>query len=294
MNIGVNIDGITEIDKLVKNSEKAEEAGIDTLWFGEGPNHRHVFPLITTVAYKTKRVKIGTSIISVNLHRAFHVFQSFKLLGEEFGNRFIIGLGRGGEKHLRLVGKEKSKTLPLFEEYLSLYKNRFALKIPIYLGATGINTLRGIGKRFDGIIINSLSPKFIRWAKEKGDIKSRLLAIGPAFYNPGPEDEIDILMNCSLIASELPPSLSEELKISVEVQKVKKYFNSKNISALREMKDFLIGNFGLVGSKHEFKSRIKELEKIGISEIIFGYPISKNEVKFSQFLQQIPVLRGRS
>ncbi len=291
MKIGLNIDGLYDIHTLIKKCRIIEKTGFDTIWLGEGPEHRHIYPVIGTVASKTRRITIGTSILSVHMHKPFQLFQSFKLLKEFFGTRFIIGLGRGGEKHLKTIGKNNFKTIPLFEEYLRIY-NTLKPGIPIYLGAIGFKTLIRLGAKFNGIIVNSISPKIIKIIIEKTGLKNNnILAIGPSVYLPNKKLINKFLVTCAFIASELPGKLALELGINNQIQEIRKYFLKHDFIELKNMKDFLIENFGLAGSIEDFEKRVFELDKIGVKEVIFSNPITENHRKFNEFIKKIDRLR---
>ncbi|WEU39696.1 MAG: LLM class flavin-dependent oxidoreductase [Candidatus Odinarchaeum yellowstonii] len=291
MRIGLNIDGLYEISTLIKKCRIIEKTGFDTIWLGEGPEHRHIYPVLATAASKTEKITIGTSILSVHMHKPFQLFQAFKLLKDVFGNRFIIGIGRGGEKHLASIGKNSFKTISLLEEYLRIYNNS-KLNLPIYLGAIGFKTLIKLGDKFNGVIINSISPKIIKTIMEKTKLKNNnILAIGPAAYRPSKKTWNKFLMACAFIASELPDRIALEFEINTQIQEVRSYFFKHNIIELNRIAAFLIENFGIAGSIEDFEKRVSELEKIGVKEVIFSHPISEEARKFNEFTKKIDRLR---
>jgi len=291
LKIGLNIDGVSDIKTLVKKSVIMDKAGVDTIWLGEGPGHRHIYPILATVACKTSNIMIGTSIISVHMHKPFQLFQAFKLLKDTFGRRFIIGLGRGGEKHLEEIGKTNVKTLQLFERYLQIYREVFKLDLPVYLGAIGFNTIKKLGQEFDGVILNSLSPKIVKLVMERTRLKNRVLAIGPVSYLPGETGLNKFLRICAFIAAELPSRIALELNIVEQLQEIRKRYSEKDITGIKNMKDFLTDYFGLTGSIDDFEKRVIELKKIGVSEVIFSFPIADNNRKFNEFIKLIDRLR---
>ncbi len=292
MKIGLHIDGMYDIHALIKKSRIIEKTGLDAIWLGEGPEHRHIYPVLGTVASKTKSIIIGTSILSVHMHKPLQLFQAFKLLKEAFGDRFIIGLGRGGEKHLKIIGKNIFKTIPLLEEYLHTYTD-FQLDLPIYLGAIGFKTLIKLGDKFDGVIINSISPRIIKTVIDKTGLKnSNILAIGPSAYLPDKTLLNKFLITCAFIASELPEKIALELGVDRQLQQVRKYFLNHNITELKNMRGFLEENFGLAGSMEDFENRVFELEKIGVKQVIFSNPITENHGKFNEFVKKIAELRN--
>jgi len=285
MNYGINVIGIKPISEIIQISKIAEKNGFHSIWFGDAPNLRHIFPLLSTIADKTSTIKIGTSILSVNAHNPVHVLKCFQLLIKLYGNRFRIGLGRGGYKHLKMLGKENNKTFPIFQKYLTLLKNSLEYT-PIYIGATGLKTLKTFGNKFDGVIINHLYPKFIECTIKNSKLSKRILAIAPAYYNPNKKEKINLILNAALIASEMPDDLAVVLGISDKISEIKKYYALKNIQKLSMMQEFLLEKFTLSGSLETFKNHADTLSKIGVNEIIYGHPISVNLTKFEAFAEK--------
>jgi hypothetical protein len=287
MDLGVNVVGINSINEIIEISKIAEESGFSNIWVGEGPNQRFTFSILAAIASNTNKLKIGTSIISILLHKPIHIIKSFQLLEEIYGPRFTIGLGRGGENHLRMVGKLKAKSFPLFEKYLDELKNKFNIKSPSYLGATGFKTLQTFGNRFNGVIINHISPKFVKWTIQMANLTKKLYVIGPAYYLPDKMEEELIILSSALIASEIPVNVSKALGINDVVEDIRKSYRNKKFLLKKEIRDFLIKNFALEGSINNFKKRINELSKLGIHGIIFGYPLTSNINKFREFAFKI-------
>ncbi|MHA1754450.1 MAG: LLM class flavin-dependent oxidoreductase [Candidatus Odinarchaeia archaeon] len=287
MNLGVNVIGIAPVNKIIKIAKIAENAGFHSLWVGEGPDHRSIFPILAAIAHNTRNITLGTSILSVHIHKPVHILKSFELLINQYGDRFIIGIGKGGYKHLKMIGKLKHKTFPLFEQYLKILKANQFFKNKLYLGATGLETLKKYANRFDGVLMNFISPQYISEYLNKIKIKSKILAIGPSSYLPDKNEEKDLIYNCALIASEMSDNVIKMLKINMEINNIRKYYRIKKFEKLSQYKKFLINNFSISGSLTDIKNKVEELDNIGVDELIFGHPITSNLTKFKEFADRV-------
>lgn len=159
----------------IKAAVLADRLGYDSFWLPEVWGYE-VFSLLTEIALKTKRIKIGTGIINVFSRSPALIAMEAATLDEISGGRFILGLGTSGERVIEgLHGRNFDKPLtqtqdvirvvrtlldgrPLSEADTKLRKYRpFTLdfkptrtRIPIYVAALKQKSITSVGEMADG------------------------------------------------------------------------------------------------------------------------------------------------
>ena len=88
------------IDEAIAEAQLAESVGFDSCFFGEHHQDKDGFlpsPLIvaTAVAARTKRLKVGTSVILLPLHHPVHLAEDAITLDLVSKGRLILGVGIG-------------------------------------------------------------------------------------------------------------------------------------------------------------------------------------------------------
>jgi len=159
----------------VKAAVLADRLGYDSFWLPEVWGYE-VFSLLTEIALKTKRIKIGTGIINVYSRSPALIAMQAATLDEISGGRLILGLGTSGKNVIEgLHGRDFEKPLtqtrdvirvvrtlldrrPLSEADTKLRQYRpFTLdfeptrrRIPIYVAALKQKSITSIGEMADG------------------------------------------------------------------------------------------------------------------------------------------------
>jgi alkanesulfonate monooxygenase SsuD/methylene tetrahydromethanopterin reductase-like flavin-dependent oxidoreductase (luciferase family) len=90
--IGINWQGEFEREKVFEHARIADEAGVDSVFVAEAWG-RDAFTLLTQLAERTKRVKLGTGIVNYYSRSPAALAQHFATLDELSEGRMIIGLG---------------------------------------------------------------------------------------------------------------------------------------------------------------------------------------------------------
>lgn len=159
----------------VKAAVLADRLGYDSFWLPEVWGYES-FTLLTEIAMKTKRIKLGTGIINVFSRSPALIAMQAATLDEVSGGRFILGIGTSGKRVIEgLHGRDFEKPLtqtrdvirvvktlldgrPLSESDAKLRKYRpFTLDfeprrrdIPIYVAALKQKSVTSIGELADG------------------------------------------------------------------------------------------------------------------------------------------------
>src|SRR5512134_2064683 len=90
--IGINWQGEFEREKIFERVKIADDCGVDSVFVAEAWG-RDAFTLLTQLAERTKRIKLGTGIVNYYSRTPAALAQHFATLDELSGGRMIIGLG---------------------------------------------------------------------------------------------------------------------------------------------------------------------------------------------------------
>ncbi len=163
----------------------ADELGYDSFWLPEGWGYE-VFTLLTEMALKTKRIKLGTAIVNVFSRTPGVLAMTAATLDEISEGRFMLGIGTSGKKVIEgLHGRPFDKPLTQTRDVIKVVRTLidggsisdagaelaqyrpFKLEmparkrqVPIYVAALKPKAIESIGELADGWI-----PTF--WPYEK-------------------------------------------------------------------------------------------------------------------------------
>jgi F420-dependent oxidoreductase-like protein len=169
----------------LKAAVLADELGYDSFWLPEVWAYE-VFPLLTEMALKTERIKLGTGIVNVFSRTPALMAMSAATVDEISGGRLILGIGTSGKNVVEgLHGRPFAKPLTQLRDVIRVVRALLAGKklheagaklndyrpfelgvtplradIPIYVAALKQKSITGIGEMADGWI-----PTF--WPYEK-------------------------------------------------------------------------------------------------------------------------------
>lgn len=110
--ISIDWQGNVDREKVLERARIADEVGVDSVWVAEAWG-RDCFTLLTLLADRTKRVRLGTGIVNVYSRTPAALAQHFATLDELSGGRMIAGFGTSGAQvveHFHGVPFEPSVT----------------------------------------------------------------------------------------------------------------------------------------------------------------------------------------
>lgn len=164
------------MDELVEYAQLAEELGYDSIWVPEMWG-RDAFSLLALLAVNTKKIKLGTGIVSVFSRTPAIIAQTAATLDEISGGRIMLGIGTSGPIVIEnWHGIKFEKPIQRTREYVDIIKMAlrfdrvnyegeiFRLKnfklqfkplrsdIPILVAAIGPKNTRLVGEVADGWI----------------------------------------------------------------------------------------------------------------------------------------------
>lgn len=171
--------------QCVRAAQLADDLGYDSFWLPEAWGYE-VFTLLTELALKTKRIKLGTGIVNAYSRSPAVLAMSAATLDEISGGRLILGIGTSGKNVIEgLHGRPFDKPLTQVRDIIKIVRTllaggklsdagaenavyrpfRLEMKpirthIPIYVAALKQKAIESIGELADGWI-----PTF--WPYEK-------------------------------------------------------------------------------------------------------------------------------
>jgi F420-dependent oxidoreductase-like protein len=161
----------------VRAAELADDLGYDSFWVPEAWGY-DIFPVLTEMALKTKRIKLGTGIVNVYSRSPGLIAMSAATLDEISEGRLILGIGTSGKRviegfHGRAFDKPLTQTRDVIRVVRALLAGQkltdahaenaeyrpFTLEmkpvrpaIPIYVAALRQKAIESIGELADGWI----------------------------------------------------------------------------------------------------------------------------------------------
>jgi F420-dependent oxidoreductase-like protein len=93
--IALDWQQLSDRERLLRQVEIADRAGVDTVWVAEAWG-RDAFTILTLLATRTKRIKLGTGIVNVYSRTPAALAQHFATLDEISEGRAVAGFGTSG------------------------------------------------------------------------------------------------------------------------------------------------------------------------------------------------------
>src|SRR5438128_4496633 len=151
MRIGVSLlnnQGIIDARALVDLAPRAEELGFDSVWVHDHVfNVRHVFDriggkpyyepltLLSFVAARTRRVRLGTSVLVLPYHHPIRLAKTAATLDVLSGGRLTLAVGVGGvEPESNAMGSPYAERGAITDEALAVMKALWTQDVPRFAG----------------------------------------------------------------------------------------------------------------------------------------------------------------
>ena len=276
MKYGININGDLGAEVLKKCAATVEDAGFDFIWVGESESFIHPFSVMAAVLENTSEVTVGTGIISPRINRCEHIIRAFKTLAEVYGERLVIGIAGGDIDQLRTLGIGGGSYIETIDNCLQSINHNNST-IPKFVGASGPRMIGYASSSADGVLLNFVHPSFIRWALrffERKDIIK--VAYGPSLLYPNEKLKGYLRISAARVAVGYNKAFIGEFGFQRQVEEIGCILKKKEFARLGDHDDFLLANFAIVGEASDFKERIKELECLGIDQLVFSAPFSRD------------------
>ncbi len=100
MRLGLSpLQGTESFEETIRECERAEAAGFDSVWLGEHHNHPVLYPApllgLAAIAARTSRVALGTGVLLLPLYHPMNVAEEGAMVDMISGGRLILGVGAG-------------------------------------------------------------------------------------------------------------------------------------------------------------------------------------------------------
>ena len=124
----------SEREEVVRRVQVADDLGVDSVWVAEAWG-RDAFTLLTELALKTERIKLGTAIVNVFSRSAAILAMTAASLDELSGGRMILGLGSSGANVIEhWHGVPFHKPLTRLREYVEIINRIVARRRLVHEG----------------------------------------------------------------------------------------------------------------------------------------------------------------
>ncbi len=288
----------------------AEKFGFDFLWITDHFNNRSVYVILSLLANYTEKIKLGPGVTNPYLINPVQTASTLMSLDNLSGGRVVLGIGAGDKITLGHLGVERSKPLTAVRESVQIFRTLFDKgkikgfegkifsvekaklafektgELPIYIGAQGPKMLQLSGEFGQGTLINASHPRDFEYAipliKKGAEKAGRTLAdvdvgaYASVSVAKKPEKATKAATPVvAFIVAGSPPVVLERHGISVEsAQKVSGPLTKGDFpGAFGAVTEEMLESFCIRGTPDECLEKIKALQKIGITQFIFGSPI---------------------
>jgi probable F420-dependent oxidoreductase len=100
LKIGLSpLQGQASFEETLRECERAEQAGFDSIWLGEHHNNPVLYPApligLAAVASRTRRIRLGTGVLLLPLYHPMMVAEEGAMVDMISGGRLILGVGAG-------------------------------------------------------------------------------------------------------------------------------------------------------------------------------------------------------
>ena len=301
--IGLSFSGGLKPADLVDCVQLADELGYESAWMAEGHGGDQ-FSILTACALKTKNILLGTSITSVFVRSAPTIAMAAASVDHFSQGRFILGLGTSHKVQVEPEhGLVFEKAVPRLRECVeiirqllqdgqvsyqgSVYKienfdfwfQPFRREIPIYVAAVFPRMLGVCGEISQGALMTWCTLEHAKTAawhvaegakragKKPADVEVATLL--PCAVGSTDEGALDGLRaNVARYAARFPRyrRLMEEAGFPEELQAVQQAWNDGDQEeARRKVPAALIESIALVGTVDQFRSKLGEYRRAGIT-----------------------------
>jgi len=235
MRIGVSLLnnwGIEDAQALVGLASRAEDLGFDSVWVHDHVfNVGHVFDriggkpyyepltLLSFVAARTRRVRLGTSVLVLPYHNPIRLAKTAATLDVLSGGRLILGVGVGLiEKEIRAMGSPFAERGAFTDEAIAVMRSLWTEDEPNFEGKyhrfAGMKfSPKPLQKPSIPVVIGGVSRAAIRRAARLGD-GWQPLGLSPEALGQGIASLRTEAQACGRDVSKIPVSIAMSLGVA--------------------------------------------------------------------------------
>ena len=117
--IGIEFVPEKPINKIVKMTKLAEEAGFDNVWITDHYNNRNVWMTLTAIALNTEKIVMGPGVTNPYHINPALTAAAAATLNELSGGRAVLGIGAGDKVTLENLGIEWKRPVTAMVESIT-------------------------------------------------------------------------------------------------------------------------------------------------------------------------------
>ncbi|NCZ70580.1 MAG: LLM class flavin-dependent oxidoreductase [Acidimicrobiia bacterium] len=199
--VAIYLQDAHRIREGMEFAQYAEAKGFDAVWQAESRLVREATVPMAAFASVTERIKVGSGVVDCWSRNPARLAATFSTLDDLAPGRVILGIGAWWDPLAKKVGIDRSRPLKVMREIVTavrgllnnetvtfdgdyvhldgveldyVYQERAPKKVPIYIGATGMQMMELTGEIADGAVLNYLvSPGYNDQALEALDKGAR-------------------------------------------------------------------------------------------------------------------------
>lgn len=307
LTFGIELLANEDAQTLTKLIKFAEDNGLEYAWITDHYNNRDAFGLLTYIASRTDKIKLGPGVTNPYTRTAAQLASAIATVNEVSGGRAVFGIGPGDKVTFDSLGIEWEKPLTTVKETVEVVRaftrggkvsydgdvcrikgaklSYGESDIPVYIGAQGPKMLALAGAIGDGVLVNGSHPRDFEYAvsvlKEGAKSEDRdfsMFDVG-AYTSFSISSDMDAATKAArpvtaFIVAGSPDAVFEKHGISLDdVEKVRAGFKKGFGDAVAAVTDEMLDAFSICGTPDKCIERIEELIKAGVTQIITGSPL---------------------
>jgi len=300
--------------EAVRLAVLAEKNGLECVWYCQDLFQRDVWVFLTAAAAHTKKIDLGTGIVTPYTVNPAELAMHAATLDEYSGGRVRLGVSVGAVEFLRWVGIEARRPLSAMRESIELIRRllkgervehegrvfrgwtrdaymRFEPlrdRIPVYLGAQSRRMLELTGEIADGGLPLLFPPEYIedvlghisRGAARAGRRIEDVDVVGCIWFSVSddPEAAMDALRGLvSFYGPHLAPEMIGKVGLRPEdFDPIREALSAQDYERARALVTEEMARIAIHGTPEDCVERIDRLIDRGLTHVRFGPPLGPN------------------
>ena len=273
-------DTARKVDRMCKDVEWAESAGLDTVWVPQIPTDFDALTAVALMGTRTSGIEIGTAVVPLQAQHPVHLVRQALSTHAALGGRLALGVGPSHHWIVQdMLGLPYEKPAKLTRDYLEVlgaikdlpgsidvendtFRVHNPLDIapvapmPVLVAALGPVMLKIAGERADGTVLwmaderaigEHIAPRITKAAADAGRPDPRIVAGVPVCLCA--PSEIDV-------ARERANRILAEAEISPNYQRLLEHGESRDI-----------GDMAIVGDEDAILAGFRRYEQAGVTDL---------------------------
>ena len=273
-------DTARKVDRMCKDVEWAEAAGLDTVWVPQIPTDFDALTAVALMGTRTSGIEIGTAVVPLQAQHPVHLVRQALSTHAALGGRLALGVGPSHHWIVQdMLGLPYEKPAKFTRDYLEVLgaikdlpgsidveNDTFTVHnpldiapvapMPVLVAALGPVMLKIAGERADGTVLwmaderaicEHIAPRITKAAADAGRPDPRIVAGVPVCLCA--PSEIDV-------ARERANRILAEAEISPNYQRLLEHGESRDI-----------GDMAIVGDEDAILAGFRRYEQAGVTDL---------------------------